>query len=411
MPDLSIGAKLQRLTATAIAGRWAEAAALADQQLTASEAPVLVMAAAIIHFCNGNHAKAEPLFARALSMDADNNEARLMLSIIDWIQGRWAQSHPRRQLLALDWRSEDEFYGYLVRMLDDSRDPQKNLSGWETPAERSWLDYLAGLTADRRGDLAAAQQYLQQALAAADTEGRVFLLALAKLEAVFQRQLARMGDETRRDRFRDRVEDIKQSARRDFSERQRQHDRLAALMSKVGQPGLDPDQRKEILEQLREKTPDNRTLPAQLAFCQAMQGQWLQALEYVRTYLAFPGRESAQRLSMGLLEPMLLHVLGRAKESREALADFARRTRDAWYRIIAEYLLNRLPDKQPPPEIAANPANLLTAHAALGLWAEGRQDAALAVKHYREALGSYLDHRLEYAFARQRILHLRQAQE
>jgi len=55
-----------------------------------------------------------------------------------------------------------------------------------------------------------------------------------------------------------------------------------------------------------------------------------------------------------------------------------------------------------------NPMNLLTGHTALGLWAEGQGDATGAIRHYREALGSYMDHRIEYGFAMERIKRLRQ---
>jgi hypothetical protein len=58
-------------------------------------------------------------------------------------------------------------------------------------------------------------------------------------------------------------------------------------------------------------------------------------------------------------------------------------------------------------EAGEDPMNLLTAHTAWGLWAEGAGDAAGAVEHYREALGSYMDHRIEYHFAMARIKHLK----
>ena len=55
--------------------------------------------------------------------------------------------------------------------------------------------------------------------------------------------------------------------------------------------------------------------------------------------------------------------------------------------------------------------NLLTGHTALGLWAEGQGDITGAIRHYREALGSYMDHRMEYSFAMERVKRLRQATE
>ena len=54
-----------------------------------------------------------------------------------------------------------------------------------------------------------------------------------------------------------------------------------------------------------------------------------------------------------------------------------------------------------------SPENLLTWHAALGFWAEGSGETNKAMKHYREALGTYMDNLIEYDFARERIKRLR----
>ena len=48
---------------------------------------------------------------------------------------------------------------------------------------------------------------------------------------------------------------------------------------------------------------------------------------------------------------------------------------------------------------------------ALGFWAEGSGDNRKASKHYKEALGSYMDNMLEFVFARERIKKLRQVSE
>jgi len=48
----------------------------------------------------------------------------------------------------------------------------------------------------------------------------------------------------------------------------------------------------------------------------------------------------------------------------------------------------------------------VTGHAALGLWAEGSDQTKQALRHYKEALGSYHDDRIEYQFAKERIKRL-----
>ena len=57
------------------------------------------------------------------------------------------------------------------------------------------------------------------------------------------------------------------------------------------------------------------------------------------------------------------------------------------------------------------PENILTAHTALGFWAEARGDRTIATRHYREALGSYLDNWVEYNLARQRYMKLREKEQ
>lgn len=58
-------------------------------------------------------------------------------------------------------------------------------------------------------------------------------------------------------------------------------------------------------------------------------------------------------------------------------------------------------------EAEEGPENLLTAHTALGFWAEGSGDRKKAIKHYKEALGSYMDNRIEYEFSKERIRRLK----
>ena len=116
--DLSVDAKIKKILDLAEKRRWSEAQSLADQELETSLDPNLVLAAAMIHFCADDHQKAGPLFEKALSMDDKNDLARLLLFLIDWMADRSTASPYGRELLALDWRSPHEFFGYLVRVLE-----------------------------------------------------------------------------------------------------------------------------------------------------------------------------------------------------------------------------------------------------------------------------------------------------
>jgi hypothetical protein len=78
-----------------------------------------------------------------------------------------------------------------------------------------------------------------------------------------------------------------------------------------------------------------------------------------------------------------------------------------WYRTIARHLLDRKPPDSLIEQVGEYPEHLITAHTALGLWAEGEEDRNSAVEHYKGALGSYIDYWFEYDLALERIKQLR----
>jgi hypothetical protein len=166
---------------------------------------------------------------------------------------------------------------------------------------------------------------------------------------------------------------------------------------------------RRALEGLLEIDPDNRRLLAGRAFFHAMEGeeQWGNALEAAERFLRLPGRESHTRLKTGLLHAQLFALDGRSEETRQRLQAFRNETRDPWYRSIADCLLGTRGVASLLEEASLNPENLITAHTALGLQAEGRGDRAKALGYYMEALGSYIDYWLEYDLAVQRIQRLR----
>ncbi len=80
--------------------------------------------------------------------------------------------------------------------------------------------------------------------------------------------------------------------------------------------------------------------------------------------------------------------------------DYYRRTRDLWYLAISEHLLGEQTEQSLSEKAGESPENLVTWHTALDFWAEGSGDKKKAIKHYKEALGSYMDTRIEYDFAK-----------
>ncbi|MGD8755669.1 MAG: trypsin-like peptidase domain-containing protein, partial [Desulfobacterales bacterium] len=106
--DFSIEKSLEEIKKKASEGLWAEAQALADEELKGNPQPEMIMAAGMIHYCTGDNKGAANLFSKTLSMDPENPQARLMQFLIDWLAGEGAHSPYREQLLALDWRSPAE---------------------------------------------------------------------------------------------------------------------------------------------------------------------------------------------------------------------------------------------------------------------------------------------------------------
>lgn len=179
--DLSVDVKLKQISERARQGQWTAAQALADKELRLSRDPTLVMAAGIMHFCSGDNPGARRLLGQALSMDAGNNKARLMLYIIDWLTGKTHVSPHLQKLLTLDWRSSDEFLGYLVRVLEGLVDEKLALKGGYTKGEKSWLHYVVSLIREKQGNLSDSEELLKEAVLMADIDDWVFFLAFARL--------------------------------------------------------------------------------------------------------------------------------------------------------------------------------------------------------------------------------------
>lgn len=147
--DLSLEAKLAGIVRLADERRWAEAAALADREAAASPDPKLVAAAAMAHLCRGDLSEAGRRFDRTLSMNPDNDKARLMRFIVDWLGDCSLESAHRGYLLALDWRSPAEFYGYLARILEGDVPVATALRGGDTAGKNGWLQYVAALLREK----------------------------------------------------------------------------------------------------------------------------------------------------------------------------------------------------------------------------------------------------------------------
>ena len=336
--DLSVDAKIKKILDLAEERRWSEAQSLADQELETSLDPNLVLAAAMIHFCAGDHEKAGPLFGKALSMDDKNDQARLLLFLIDWLADRSSASPYGRDLLALDWRSPHEFFGYLVRVLEGKIAEDRSLRGGYTDQERHWLRYVAALIADRNHDTTKVEKLLQPVVLATGRENWLYFLALARLEKTQQQKLASIEDPEIRRQYQAQLDQFAQKFQKSRPQLAERQALLAPLQAKLGQDSLAPEAKRALLEQILKIDPADGDLLVEMVFYCAMEEDWDLALEYARRFLSLDGRENAGRLQVGLLTAEILLNMGRKEEALAELENFLHNTEDAWYRSIARVL-------------------------------------------------------------------------
>ena len=409
--DLSIDSKIEQITRLAGRHEWQTARELADKELQTSLNPTLILAAAMTHFMNGDRPGAGFLFDQAVSMDADDGTARLMLYIIDWLNGRADQNRFRREFLSLNWQSSQEFFAHLVRVLEGLVDEESALKGGYSPGEKSWLHYTVGLRRSGRGPPEETEKLFKDAVYLADGEQWVFYLSLSELDRLQKKRLAHLQTPPERNAYQKEIQAVDQEVQIRIQAGAEKRGRRAVLYTRLKEPMIDARERRDVLDQLLDVDPSDNDILVELIYADAMTGEWDRALNNARLFLEIPGRENRGRLSVGLLEPELLRMAGRDNESTAQLTAFVARTSDNWYRDIAECLQGQLGRDALTKAAAENPVYILTTHMALGLWAEGEAKKDQAIAHYREALSSYMDELPEYKFALERIRFLRQRDE
>ncbi|UCH20974.1 MAG: trypsin-like peptidase domain-containing protein, partial [Deltaproteobacteria bacterium] len=409
--DLSVTDTIKKIGNTANQGRWAEAMTLADDELKKSLQPALVMAAGMMHFCAGDSKGAQQLFTQHLSMDADNHQARLMLYLIDWLKNENTDSVYRQDLLTLDWRSPYEFQGFLARVLERQIDESAALNGWYDEAEKSWLHYMVGLVRFKQGDWAESEKLMREAVLAADMEGWEFYLARAKLEQLQKLRRKLLRNKEQQTAYNNDVNAFEETVQKTRAEKESRMGQAAPLMAKLQEESTEIRDKLQTLEKLFEIKPNNYNTLAILALLSAADETWPKALEYTRDYLKRESRQNSIRMSLGLLEPGILRYQGLEDEARSRLKEYSGRTMDPWYLTISEYLLGKKTEEALKLQAGESPENLVTGHTALGFWAEGSGDKKEAIKHYKEALASFLDNWPDYIFAKERFIRLKKPAE
>ena len=408
MIDFNQEPTLTKIRDAAFQGRWADAMQLADESLVKSLQPALVTAAGVLHFCNGDSEGARQRFLQSLSMDAEDNQARLMLMLIDRLTGVREDTGYRRELLRADWRNSAEFQGYLAKVLEGSLPLESALKGWYTPGERSWLCYIGGWIRSREGQIEEADKLFQEAILSADSESWEFLLSVAAQQELQKQRRKTLRTDHEWAEYTTRAERFEKMKQESVKLNKKRREDLASLWASVADRPVSLEEKRDLLGKTLELDPKNRMVVGSLAYSAAAIGNWADALTHLRRVLATEGRQNAVRMSLGLLEAGILHFQGHEAEAQAALADFARRTRDPWFLAIGEHLMGRQTEEEIRKQAGEVPENAITAFTAMGFWAEGSRDKTKALRFYQETLGSFLEDWLEYDFVRERIKRLRQ---
>jgi len=409
--DFSVEASLAKIRETAAQGRWAEAMATADEKLGRNPQPVMVAAAGMLHFCNADYAGARQRFTQSLSMDPEDDQARLMLALIDWLTDSRIRNAGHQYLAGADWRSPAEFQGYLLQLLEGKLDLPEALNTWTGSSEKSWLHYICGLLHWREGRVDEAENLIEQAILAADPEAWEFLLARAKLDELRKHRRTAFKTQGQWADYSVHMQQFDQRLKEALEAKKKRQEELSPLLAKLAQGDITIEEKIEALQKIAERDPENRAAIGALAYATAAAEAFPEALDHLRAYLKVAGRPTAMRLGLGLLEAEILHYQGQYEEAYERLADYARRTRDPWFLALCDYLRGQQSEAVLREQAADAPENVLTAFTAAGFWAEGSGDKKNAIRFYREALGTFLDNWIEYDFVRERVKRLKRSAE
>ncbi|MCP4022393.1 MAG: trypsin-like peptidase domain-containing protein, partial [Desulfobacteraceae bacterium] len=403
--DFSVENKLEQIKALAFENKFNEAAFLATEFTDSGNEPLLFFAAGMLNFCSNNFEKSKGFFYKVTSIEAENTSSKLMIFVMDWLDGTTSDKEFTKGLLNMDWRHPDEFLGYLVQVIKNSSRMDLDYLEWENMAEMGWRYFIEGLMLEKEKNFSDAANMFKQAILNSGVDEWVYFLSFSRLQLIQNQHIKFVAD---KEKYRQETEAFKKTAIQKREESSEKGKIIASLIQRSEAGNTTYEEKLQIYEALLAIAPDNRAVLAKMAFFYATNSVWEKALEYIHAYMEVPGRETALSLSLGLLKGQIFNITDQKDKAKKHLEKFRKETKDSWYSIIGKNLLSG-PNETALIKIAGkNPEKLITMHTALGLWAEGAQDKERAAHHYREALGSYLDNRMEYYLALGRIVRFRQ---
>jgi len=404
--DFSLESKLEQIFQFADENKFKEAADLSEKMLKTSADPALLFAAGMLNFCNKNFDASRRFFEKISLIEQENTTSRLMLYIIDWITTRWESTPFTKPLFTMGWYDEDEFLGYLASVLKIKKRMSPEFIDYENRSEKSWRLFIEGLICEKINHLTTAREMYKQSILTAGTNDWVNYLSFSRLipiqaeaETATEHQLPQ-AEET--ETFKEKAAAYRKSAAGNRKI-------MTTLVHQFESDALSYKDKIIVYMKLLDLIPENRTLIGRIAFFHATQSEWQPAIDFIERYFKTPTRETGLSLSLGLLKGEILNIMGKQTSAEDHLTQFSNTIQDPWYGLIIKHLILKKNDEKLIKLAGKNPEKLITAHTALGLWAEAAQNTEKASGHYREALSTYLDDWNEYDLARGRIIGFRQA--
>ncbi|MFH2060691.1 MAG: trypsin-like peptidase domain-containing protein [Pseudomonadota bacterium] len=404
--DFSLNAKLEAIDRLAVENKFTDAARLSETMLKKSNDPVLIYVTGMLNFCAEDYDKSRLFFKKLSQLEPENMNARLMLYILDWVRNDNSSHSFTKSLFTMEWHEDDEFIGYLARILRDKTRMSQTISEYENRSQKSWRLFIEGLILEKNNEMEPAKKMFKQSILNAHINDWVYYLSFSRLNHI---------QETFSDTIEDKTAHQKQvhafyKQAKEYREAASVHsDRLNTLIDQSESKALDHDQIINIHNELLKLAPENKSIVGKIAFFHAAHGEWQQSIDFIDLFFAHPTRQTSLSLSLGLLKGQVLKIMGHDDQSKAFLEQFSKTIDIPWYRIMIKHLTIK-PDEKGLVKLAGQqPEKLITLHTALGLLAEGRLDRQKAADHYREALSSYLDDWNEYNLAMGRIIAIRKA--
>ncbi|WDP89708.1 MAG: trypsin-like peptidase domain-containing protein [Desulfobacter sp.] len=407
MLDFALEKKLARVVELAEAGNFKGAADTARSLLAESRNPALLFTAALMDFCANDLDASRSLFARLLSIEGENMASRLMLYTIDRLENRERSRDLTAPLFSLSWDHPDEFQGFLARVLESGRPMDPENIEYENRYEKAWRTFILGLVMETENRPGRAIALYKQVVFTAGANDHLYFMAASRLALLLAGRAAYGENPETAPPGEDEL--WKEAARR-REKAKKDYDAAVELIQKVETEDLPSKEKTQAFESLLTLSPDNRTIMGRAAFFHAREGRWDQSVSYIDRYFKERMRETAMGLSLGLLKGQLLKLAGKGNGCRKYLNQLRDQIQNPWYRIMVRALLEKTDETKLMKLAAGRPSRLIILHTALGLDAEAAGDREEAARHYREALGTYLDDWNEYDLAWARLAELKSQQ-